>query len=383
MSLPPHHHSAGAAKPQPFGVSVARADQSDAASNVAQSTPQERTLSLESLGSGVRACDRAVLARAISLVESTNPEHRAMAEQLLDQLAATPPHTHDTIRVGITGVPGAGKSTFIERLGVLLCEQGQRVAVLAVDPSSAVTGGSILGDRTRMARLATLDSAFIRPSASRGSLGGVAPRTREVIRICEAAGFNVILIETVGVGQSEAMIADLVDCVLALALPNAGDELQAMKRGLLESVDVIAVNKADGDNANAATRAAAQLRASLSLARRTPPDASRGGSDTQSPVAVTTCSAATGLNIDTVWTLVRTAVKHDHTSGRFAARRREQDVRWMNTLVEERVLALLRESPSIRQTLEAAADRVRNAHESPRIAADSVIQTILHPAPTK
>lgn len=383
MSEPPRppHRSPRSAKAPPFGVRVASAGATDAKTSAegADDAPADREApardalpSLDALESGVRACDRAVLARAISLVESSNPAHRDLADALLDRLSAAGANTFDSMRVGITGVPGAGKSTFIERLGVYLCDKGARVAVLAVDPSSAVTGGSILGDRTRMPRLANQPNAFIRPSPSRGSLGGVAPRTRDVVRVCEAAGFNTVLIETVGVGQSEAMIANLVDCVLALALPNAGDELQALKRGLLENVDVIAVNKADGENADAATRAAAQLRASLSLTRRTPGETSPD----DHAVAITTCSAMTGHGIDHAWTLVHRAVDRDRASGRLAARRREQDVRWMRALVEERVLTLLRESAPIRNALQTAEERVRQGQESPSIAADSVIQAI-------
>ncbi|MCC5830546.1 MAG: methylmalonyl Co-A mutase-associated GTPase MeaB, partial [Phycisphaeraceae bacterium] len=211
--------------------------------------PRRRAVDLDSMVEGIERCDRAILGRAITLVESTNARHASQARRLLARLMS---RTGKGIRLGITGVPGVGKSTFIEALGTKLTGQGHRVAVLAVDPSSGVTGGSILGDKTRMARLAADPAAFIRPSPSAGNLGGVARKTRETMLLCEAAGFDVILVETVGVGQSETMVAEMTDFFLALMLPNAGDGLQGIKRGLLELVDMMAVNKADGDNRTAA-----------------------------------------------------------------------------------------------------------------------------------
>src|SRR3954449_3040485 len=222
--------------------------------------PRRRELTLDEYFAGVRAGDVAVLARALTLVESSSPRHQPLAEGLLTRLL---PHTGAAVRVGITGVPGVGKSTFIDALGLHLVRQGLRVAVLAVDPSSSLSGGSILGDKTRMVRLATEPAAYIRPSPSAGTLGGVARKTRESILVCEAAGYNVVLIETVGAGQSETVVADMTDCFLALMLPGAGDELQGIKRGLLELVDVIAVNKADGATRPAAELAAQQYRTAL------------------------------------------------------------------------------------------------------------------------
>ncbi|MEO1087281.1 MAG: methylmalonyl Co-A mutase-associated GTPase MeaB, partial [Acidobacteriota bacterium] len=200
--------------------------------------------SVDELEAGCRAGDRALLARAITLVESNRPDHQERAQELLRRLL---PHTGGSRRIGVTGVPGVGKSSFIEALGSRLVEDGHRLAVLAVDPSSSRTGGSVMGDKTRMGRLSMDERAFVRPSPSGGSLGGVARKTRETLLLCEAAGYGVVLVETVGVGQSEAMVADMVDAVLLLLLPGAGDELQGIKRGLLELVDVVAVNKADGD----------------------------------------------------------------------------------------------------------------------------------------
>lgn len=320
--------------------------------------PARSALSVADLAAGVRAGDRAVLARAISLVESLSPRHAADADALL---ALVGPHGGGAVRVGVTGVPGAGKSTFIERLGLHLVSGGRRVAVLAIDPSSTVTGGSILGDRTRMARLSAHPMSYIRPSPSGGSLGGVARRTREAALLCEAAGFSVILIETVGVGQSETMVADLVDAVLTLALPGAGDELQGVKRGLLEVVDVIAVNKADGENAPRAHRAASELRAALRVLRH--------GTD----VPVLTCSAATGDGVGAVWEAIESGVARLRESGELTARRREQAARWMRTLIDERLHALLAGSPAAAAALERAEANVRGFRCSPRAAADSVI----------
>src|SRR5438132_11995704 len=214
-----------------------------------------RAVPVEALAAEVRAGNRRALAKAITLVESTRPDHEEAAQRLLGLLL---PHTGGAVRVGVSGVPGVGKSTFIEALGLYLIGLGKRVAVLAVDPSSALSGGSILGDKTRMPRLATAPAAFIRPSPSAGSFGGVTRRTREALLVCEAAGHDVVLVETVGVGQSETAVADMTDCFLALMLPGAGDELQGIKRGLLELVDVIAVNKSDGAMRTAAELAAEQ-----------------------------------------------------------------------------------------------------------------------------
>ena len=213
---------------------------------------------------GIRGHDRAILGRAITLVESNNAEHRKQAQELLKILL---PETGGAHRIGISGVPGAGKSTFIEAFGMRLVEQGHRVAVLAVDPSSTRTKGSILGDKTRMEHLAAMDEAFIRPSPTGGSLGGVGRKTRETIMVCEAAGFDVVLVETVGVGQSETLVSDMVDIFLVLVLAGAGDELQGIKRGILELADIVAVNKADGDNINATQVARAEYERAFQLFR--------------------------------------------------------------------------------------------------------------------
>ncbi|HYF55839.1 MAG TPA: methylmalonyl Co-A mutase-associated GTPase MeaB, partial [Salinarimonas sp.] len=270
------------------------------------------------------AGDRAALARAITLAESKRADRRAAARALLD---AAMPHTGRAARVGITGVPGVGKSTTIDALGAMLSARGHRVAVLAVDPSSSRTGGSILGDKTRMARLAADPAAFVRPSPTSGTLGGVAARTRETMLLCEAAGFDVILVETVGVGQSETAVADLTDFFLVLMLPGAGDELQGIKKGILELADVIAVNKADDAGARA-NAAAAEYRAALHILAPS--------SGIWSP-PVLTVSGLTGQGLDELWAKVLDHRARLEAAGELHAKRRAQDLKWMWALVHERL----------------------------------------------
>jgi LAO/AO transport system kinase len=312
------------------------------------------------LADDVRSGRRAALARAITLIESRRADHQAQARDLVQALL---PHTGHAVRVGITGSPGVGKSTTIDALGMALIRKGHKVAVLAVDPSSARTGGSILGDKTRMARLSAQDDAFIRPSPSSGTLGGVAAKTREAMLLCEAAGFDVVLVETVGIGQSETAVCDMTDFFLALMLPGAGDELQGIKKGLVELADMIAVNKADGDNLKRAKAAAAEYNAALHiLAPRSehwfPP--------------VVTYSALTGDGIDTLWDKIlahRTAMI---ASGDFAARRRAQQVKWMWTILEDRLQARLRSDPAIRGRVRQLEAAVANGETTPAVAADEV-----------
>jgi LAO/AO transport system kinase len=296
--------------------------------------PRRRELSLDDYEAGVRAGDVVVLARALTLIESNSPRHQALAEALLTRLL---PHTGRAVRVGITGVPGVGKSTFIEALGLHLLRGGLRLAVLAVDPSSGVSGGSILGDKTRMARLSAEPAAYIRPSPSAGTLGGVARKTRESMLVCEAAGYEVVLIETVGVGQSETVVAGMTDCFLALMLPGAGDELQGIKRGLLELVDVIAVNKADGPLRAAAELAAGQYRKALQ---------SLSGRHGEAP-AVLTCSALHGQGVERVWEAVQG--RHDRlaASGELTERRRRQNLRWLWALVEDGLRQAVQTHPAV------------------------------------
>lgn len=298
-------------------------------------SPRRRDLTPEEFYAGVRAGDVAVLARALTLIESSSPRHQLLAEGLLTRLL---PHTGQAVRVGITGVPGVGKSTFIEALGLYLVRRGLRVAVLAVDPSSGVSGGSILGDKTRMSRLAVEPASYIRPSPAAGTLGGVARKTRESMLVCEAAGYQVILIETVGVGQSETVVADMTDCFLALMLPGAGDELQGIKRGLLELVDVIAVNKADGPTVSAAELAAQQYRLALSsLARH------------DDPPAVLTCSALHQRGVDTVWDAIEKRHSRLAANGVLAERRRRQNLRWLWALVEDQLRQAVHTHPAVQE----------------------------------
>src|SRR5438477_1844503 len=285
---------------------------------------------LTDLGRGIRARERAVIARAITLIESRRSDHQKAARRLVQELL---PLTGKAIRVGITGAPGVGKSTTIDALGVLLTGRGHKVAVLAVDPSSSRSGGSILADKTRMPRLGNDPNAFVRPSPASGTLGGVAAKTRESLLICEAAGYDVVLVETIGTGQSETMVADMTDFFLVLMLPGAGDELQGLKKGIVELADMIAINKADGDNIKRAKAAAAEYRAALHIL--TP------RSSNWSPPVVT-YSALTGDGIAELWGAVLDHRGRLTAGGELAERRREQQVKWMWAMLEDRVFARLR-----------------------------------------
>jgi LAO/AO transport system kinase len=312
------------------------------------------------LVAGVLAADRAVIARAITLVESKHPEHREQAQQLLQALL---PSTGSAQRVAISGVPGVGKSTFIDALGSSLTAAGHRVAVLAVDPSSARTRGSILGDKTRMTRLATDPAAFVRPSPSSGTLGGVARTTRETMLVMEAAGYDVVLVETVGVGQSEFMVADMVDTFLFLTLARTGDQLQGMKRGILELADVIAVNKADGEHAESAERAARELSGALRLLR---------GADGEWQAPVLTCSGLTGKGLARVWKHVQRHRAALLADGQFEAKRRRQLVQWTRSMVRDRLLQQL-ESPAARALTEAAERAVLTGELTAEQAASKIV----------
>jgi LAO/AO transport system kinase len=314
----------------------------------------------EELADGVRGSSRAAIARAITLVESRRADHREQAQQLLAKLL---PDTGNSQRVGISGVPGVGKSTFIDQLGVNLIEDGHRVAVLAVDPSSGRTGGSILGDKTRMTRLANDDRAFIRPSPAAGTLGGVAKATRETMLIMEAAGYDVVLVETVGVGQSEYVVADMVDTFLFLTLARTGDQLQGMKRGILELADVIAVNKADEQHEDESSRAARELSGALRFLRG-------AEDDWQAPVI--TCSGLHNVNLDRVWKHVQRHRQWLDAHGGLAAKRREQLVQWTRALVRDRLLARLDE-PGVRDAVRAAEDAVRAEQLTPDQAAGEIL----------
>ncbi len=317
--------------------------------------------SVDLLTEKVLAGSRGHIARAITLVESSRPDHRARARELMASLT---PHTRDSIRVGVSGVPGAGKSTFIDALGVRLIEQGHRIAVVAVDPSSTKTGGSILGDRTRMAKLTSHEEAFVRPSPSGGELGGVARATRESMTVLEAAGFKTVLVETVGVGQSEVAVAGMVDTFLMLALSRSGDQLQGIKRGILEMVNVIAVNKADGDNEGAARVAARELSVAMKLissekdARRPP---------------VIPCSAYTGMGLDEVWEAVMKHRAELQSEGDLLSRRAEQQVEWLWSMATNEVLSTLHNSESVQSKRAEIEAAIRSGEMSSLDAVDQVL----------
>jgi LAO/AO transport system kinase len=316
---------------------------------------------VDALATGVRAGDRRLLAKAITLVESTHRDHQEAAQRLLEQLL---PHTGAAARVGITGVPGVGKSTFIEAFGLYLIAQRKRVAVLAVDPSSARTGGSILGDKTRMAKLSAAPEAFIRPSPSGGSLGGVARRTREAMLVCEAAGYDVVIVETVGVGQSEIAVNAMVDFFLVLMLAGAGDELQGIKKGILEIADALAINKADGPNVALAQQAAAQYIAALNLFRHTTP--------TWDPPVVTV-SALEMRGMDTIWGIIQDHRAKLGATGEFDAKRREQQLTWFWNVVEDGIKTRFLGRPDVRAALGELEAAVVAGETSPTAAARRVL----------
>ena len=307
------------------------------------------------------AGDRAALARAITLVESTKPEHQASARDLL---TAVMERTGSAWRIGLTGVPGVGKSTLIEALGGRLTDEGRKVAVLAVDPSSSRSRGSILGDKTRMGALAVDRDAFIRPSPSAGTLGGVARKTRESMLLCEAAGYDVVIVETVGVGQSETVVADMVDVFVALMLPGAGDELQGIKKGLLEIAEILFVNKADGENDTRARRAARDLEAALHLFAPVSPH--------WSP-AVLTGSGMTGAGIDALWETVAAHRKALDAAGALEEKRRGQQVRWLWSMVEARVLEAFHADPAVR----SARGELERAVAEGRLPASEAAERLL------
>ncbi|GAB5906093.1 MULTISPECIES: methylmalonyl Co-A mutase-associated GTPase MeaB [Mycobacteroides] len=314
------------------------------------------------LSNAIRSGDRSALAKAITLVESTRPDHRAQAQQLLLDIS---PDAGEALRVGITGVPGVGKSTTIEALGMYLIEQGHRVAVLAVDPSSTRTGGSILGDKTRMGRLSVHPDAYIRPSPTSGTLGGVAKATRETVVLLEVAGFDVILIETVGVGQSEVTVANMVDTFVFLTLARTGDQLQGIKKGVLELADIVVVNKADGAHAIEAQKAARELSGALRLIYP---------HDTLWRPPVLTMSALENSGVSEMW---ETVLRHREVlteAGEFGAKRRRQQVEWMWAMVRDAVLDRVLNAPDVKAARADIEQQVREGTLTPALAAEQLLK---------
>lgn len=307
--------------------------------------------------------NRRALAKAITLVESKLDADRLKAQQVLEALL---PHTGNSIRIGITGIPGVGKSTFIETFGLYLIGLGKKVAVLAVDPSSPIAGGSILGDKTRMEELSRRDEAFIRPSPSEGTLGGVAQHTRETMLLCEAAGYDVILVETVGVGQSEYEVAGMVDFFMVLMLPNAGDELQGIKRGIMELADALVINKADGESLNLANRTRSHYQSAMNLLRHT---------SFWTP-QVLTCSAQEKKNIEAVWGMISDYQIAARKNGWLAEKRTRQAKEWMHKLIHEMLLLRLRQNPDVRRSMPELERKVIGGAMTPYNAAKTLIDML-------
>ncbi|QTA79385.1 LAO/AO transport system ATPase [Desulfonema limicola] len=310
---------------------------------------------------GVLDNNRLMLSRTITLIESSLPGHQEMARTIIDRLL---PYTGNAVRLGITGVPGAGKSTFIEALGTMLTQMGHRVAVLAIDPSSTRSGGSILGDKTRMEKLAVNDMAFIRPSPSSGTLGGVARKTRETMLLCEAAGYDVIIVETVGVGQSETTVASMVDFFLVLMISGAGDELQGIKKGVLEVADAIVINKADGDNVTRAKLAKKEYETALHLLTPVTPN--------WSP-PVLTCSSLEMTGIDEIWNTIAEHRQILTASGEIEAKRKNQALEWMNFLIKEGLETWFKNSHHVKDLLPEIKKDVENGKKAPTVAAGELL----------
>ena len=324
-------------------------------------TDSRQKLSVSDYVDGVLNCDRALLAQAITLIESLNDDHRATADAVLKELLI---QNQDSIRIGITGVPGVGKSTFIESFGKQLTSLDHKVAVLAVDPTSSRTGGSILGDKTRMQELSRDKNAFIRPSPTSGTLGGVTRVTRETIVLCEAAGFDVILVETVGVGQSEIMVSQMVDFFLALMLPGAGDELQGIKKGILEIADMIAVNKADGEMKNAANRAVMEYQHAL--------DILNPKSANWKPRSLS-CSAFTGDGLAAIWETICDYKRLLKDAGEWQEKRKSQQVEWMWAIIRERILSKIETNEKVQSLVPQLELQVAESKLTPALAALEIL----------
>lgn len=324
--------------------------------------PRRRDLSVDEYVDGVLAGDRTILGRALTLVESNSRRHRELAQAVLLRLL---PHSGNALRIGITGVPGAGKSTFIDQFGVNLTAMGFKVAVLAIDPSSQLTKGSILGDKTRMQQLSVDPEAFVRPSPSGGSLGGVARKTREGMLLCEAGGFDVILVETVGVGQSETVVSDMVDIFLLIQIAGAGDELQGIKRGIMELADIVAVNKAEGDNELRARRAAREIQSAMHYMHpRTPGWTPH----------VQTMSGLHNLGLDKVWEKIDLYRTEMNANGELEKRRRQQLVQWTWDIVEDHLMTSFREHPDVRAITDHLPTQLAEGHTTPTLSATNMLR---------
>ncbi len=322
-----------------------------------------RRLTLNAYVNGLNEQNRSVLGRAISLVESKRPADRVLAESLLTECM---PRTGSAVRIGITGVPGVGKSTLLDRFGMLIVERGLSVAVLAIDPSSSRTGGSILGDKTRMAQLSVHPNAFVRPSPTDRHLGGVARKTREAMLLCEAAGFDVVLVESVGVGQSEILLAGMVDCFVALMLPNAGDELQGIKKGLLEWIDILAVNKSDGENARVSERARREYEAALHYVPH------RHTSWTPKTLCI---SGLTGMGLEDLWDTIQIHRETLIQSGAFDEMRQQQRLEWLDSLLRERLWEQFTHHEQVSHSLLVLQQKIANGDMSVRDAATRLLKT--------
>ena len=327
-----------------------------------QQNRKRKELTLDDYVEGIKQNNRAMLARAITLVESNATKHFTLAQDVLTEIM---PLTGNSIRIGITGVPGAGKSTFIEAFGTMLCEQGHQVAVLAVDPSSSLSHGSILGDKTRMERLSRHPRAYVRPSPAGGTLGGVARKTRETLLLCEAAGYDVIIVETVGVGQSEIAVRSMVDCFLLLMLTGAGDELQGMKKGIMEMVDIMLINKADGKNKQAAEQAKAELNRILHML----PAVTEGWETTTQTV-----SALHEMGIDECWKTICAFQDHMKKTNQFEKRRMQQATNWLHSLLEEQLLSRFYENEAVKKELPLMRENVLSGQISATKAALTLIK---------
>jgi LAO/AO transport system kinase len=336
------------------------------AEQAARGSPPRAAPSLDDYAAGILAHNRAILGRAITMVESRNWKHRQLANEILLRVL---PHTGKAHRIGITGVPGVGKSTFIESFGCALLKEGKRVAVLAVDPSSPVSGGSILGDKTRMMNLSQHEGSFIRPSPSSGTLGGVTQTTRQTMAICDAAGYDVILVETVGTGQSEVAVADMTDFFLVLMLPGAGDELQGIKKGVLEIADMIVVNKADGDNEIKARQAVVHYRNALHIMQPRSPN--------WSP-PVLTCSAVKERGLDTIWEKLNEHKEKLTASGEFTEKRQKQRIKWMWSMLQDRLMADLKEHPKVKEELPQIEKDLISGRLTATLAVEQILATFGH-----